>query len=209
MYSRWILLVALVLLPAAAWAQSADPPRVSVGAGVGLAFPLHGDFDFTPWAWEADVRVALSRRGVLEVAAGEWRHSESRVVHDIQVTPPPGTIGRFEQATGRTQRMLQANLLFQGATGRLHVTAGGGVGLLQFQRRTRIVTSGCSPGALCGTTEYTFTNASGTAQAVAGLEVAIASGLTAYGQARFIANIRDVGGSETRLTAGLRWGFGR
>lgn len=138
MYYRWVLLGALVLLPAAASAQAINqPPRVSIGAGAGLALPLYGDFNFNPWAWETDVRVALSRRGLLEVAAGEWRQSEARVVHDIRLTPPPGTIGRFEQTTTRSQRMLQANLLFRGTMDRLRVTAGGGVGLLQHHRRTR------------------------------------------------------------------------
>jgi hypothetical protein len=181
---------------------------VAIAAGAGIAFPLHGDLVFTPWAWEADLRVALARRGLLELAAGEWRHSTSRVVEHIHVTPPPGTIGRFEQTTGRTQRMLQANLLFRDTTGRLHVTAGGGVGLLQHRRRTRTVTSGCAAEVSCGTTDASFTNASGTAQAMGGLEVALMSGLAAYGQARLLVNMRDVGGSETRITAGLRWSFG-
>lgn len=56
-HARWVVLGPLVLLPGAAAAQATDsPPRVAIGAGAGVAFPLHGDFDFTPWAWDADVR---------------------------------------------------------------------------------------------------------------------------------------------------------
>jgi hypothetical protein len=209
MDGRWLVIVAFFLVPAASAAQIAHPaPRVAIGAGAGLAVPFHGDYDFTPWAWDADVRLALSGRGSLEVAVGEWRHSDTRVARNIQLTPPPGTIDRLEQSTARTQRMLQANLLFAGSAGRVRVSAGGGVGVLQHDRRTRTVTSGCSPGVSCGSSDSKFSNAGGTAQAVGGLEVAVARGLAVHGQARFIVNVRDVGSSEVRVTAGARWGFG-
>jgi hypothetical protein len=209
MRTRLAVLLVLTFLPAAAArAQPVNPPRVSIGAGLGLALPFHGDLDFTPWAWDADVRIRLARRGLLEVAVGEWRHSESRVVENIQVTPPPGAIGRLEQTTSRAQRMLQASLLFEGATGRLRVAGGGGVGLLQLNRRTRTITTGCSPEVSCGASTSAFTNAAPTTQVLGGVEVTLGGGVAVHGQARFIVNLRDVGGSETRLTAGVRWRFG-
>lgn len=116
MKARWMILGAFVLLPGAVAAQGTDSvPRVAIGAGAGLALPFHGDFDFTPWAWDADLRVALARHALLEAAVGEWRHSETSVAQNIQVTIPPGTIGRLERTTTRVQRILQANLLFTAA----------------------------------------------------------------------------------------------
>jgi hypothetical protein len=205
----WLLSGAILLSPALAAAQSSDPgPRLSVGAGAGVAFPLHGDFDFTPWAWDADVRIAMARHVLLEVAVGEWRHSESRVTENIPVTMPTGMIGRLEQKTTRVQRSSQINVLFRGSAGRVRITGGGGIGLLQHDRRTRQDVSGCSQGVTCQSFESSFSNTSFAAQAVGGAEVALAGGFAVYGQARFVVPTSDPGGGDIRVTAGVRWGFG-
>ena len=69
--ARWVLLGTFALLPAAAAAQVTDSvPRIAIGFGAALAVPLHGDFDFTPSAWDADLRVALSRCVLFEAAVG-------------------------------------------------------------------------------------------------------------------------------------------
>ena len=210
MNTRAVLLAMLILLPDLAAAQPAAPPRVSAGAGAGAAFPFHGDFDFTPWAWEADVRVAVARHVILELAVGEWRHSETRVSRNIHVTmPPSGVIGRLEQTTVRVQRIWQANLLFSGAVGRVRVTGGGGVGALQHERSTEQVLSDCSLERLCNAFQSDVSNGSGSAQAVGGAEVRLAGGLAAYGQVRFTVPMTDPGSSDLRVTSGLRWGFGR
>ena len=208
--ATWILFGATLILSDAAAAQSQDPlPRVSVGAGAGVAFPLHGDFDFTPWAWDADVRLAISRHVLVEVAVGEWRHSESTVLENIPVTPPPGMIGRLEGSTTRVQRSSQLNVLFRGAAGRVRITGGGGAGLLQHRRRTRQDVSGCSPGVSCQSFESTFSNTSFAAQLVGGAEVVLGGGLAVYGQTRVVVPASDPGGSDVRVTAGVRWGFGQ
>lgn len=209
MCSKWIVLGALVLLPGLAEAQPYATPRVAIGAGGGVAFPLHGDFDFTPWAWEADARVALSRHVLFEVAVGEWRRSETRVVENIQLTMPAGVIGRLETTTTRVQRTWQANLLFTGASGRVRVTGGGGVGVLQHERETRQVLSDCSSGVACNASGSEFSNGSGSAQVLGGTEVRLAGGLAVYGQVRFIVPMTDPGGSDFRVTSGVRWSFGR
>ena len=208
--STWLLLGAMLLLPGLATAQSSGPgPRLSLGAGAGVTFPLHGDFDFTPWAWDADVRLAVARRVLLEVAVGEWRHSESRVSENIPVAPPPGVIGRLEQKTTRVQRSSQVNVLATGAVGRVHITGGGGIGLLEHRRRTRQDVSGCPANIPCQSFESTFSNTSFAAQLVGGAQVALAGGFAVYGQTRFIVPTNDPGGSDVRLTGGLRWGFGQ
>ncbi|MEO8071272.1 MAG: hypothetical protein ABI652_07705 [Acidobacteriota bacterium] len=206
-YATSALLGMIVVLPRLAVAQ-AQVPRVSIAAGAGLAVPLHGDFDFTPWAWDADVRVAMSRHALFEAAVGEWRHSETFVRQNIPVTPGPGVIGRSEQRTTRTQRTLEANVLFTGAHGRVRMTAGGGVGLLEHRRRTRTLLADCSPAVECGTFESTFSSASGSAQGVGGAEVRLSRAAALYGQVRFVVPFIDPGGSDLRVTTGVRIGFG-
>jgi hypothetical protein len=201
------LLSLFVLFPGTATGQTASPPRVSIGAGAGLAVPFHGDFDFTAWTWEADIRVRLSPRVLFEAAIGDWRHSETRVAENIPVTPPAGVIGRFEQTTTRTQRTVEANALFTGRSGRVRVNAGGGVGLLLHSRRTRQVTSQCSPEVSCGPSDSTFSNGAGEAQAVGGAEVRLSDGFHVYSQVRFVVSMSDPGDSDLRLTAGVRWAF--
>lgn len=203
---RTSLLIALVVLTVLAPTAAAQPPRVSVGAGAGLAIPFHGDFDFTPWAWDADVRLTMARHALFEVAIGEWHHSETTVRENISTAG--GVIGRLEQTTARTQRFVQANMLFTGDAGRVAVSGGGGVGLLQHQRRTHSDATGCSRAASCGSLASTFSNATGTAQAVGGADFRLSPTVALYAQARFLVPLTDPGGSDVRLTTGLRLGFG-
>lgn len=110
-------MAALGAAPDAA-AQTGDgPPRVSLGAGVGLTTPLHGDFDFTPATWGGDVRVAMSRHAVAEFAFSQWHHA------------PEAASGIGE----RTHRAAGVNVLFSTA-GRVRGSAGGGIGVFQVDR---------------------------------------------------------------------------
>lgn len=205
--SALVLVGTFAVLPRTAAAQSNVPsPRVSVGAGAGLAIPLHGDFDFTPWAWDADVRLKMGPHGLLEAAAGEWRHSATTVTENIATTG--GAIGRLQQTTSRTQRFVQANVLATGSHGRVRLAGGGGVGLLQHQRRTRTDATACSGAAPCGSFSSMFSNATGTVQAVGGADVSLSHAVALYAQARFLVPMTDPGGSDLRLTTGLRIGFG-
>jgi hypothetical protein len=198
-----------VLLPRLASARQADvTPQVSVGVGAGFANPFHGDLNFTAWAWEADVRLAMSRHLLLEVAVGDWRHDESFVRENIPVIPGEGVIGRFEQTTTRVQRSVQTAMLFTAARGRIRISAGGGAGFVEFSRRTRQLTSECTPPIQCGPFESSFSNFAIGAQIAGGAEARIVGGLAVYGQVRLVVPVSDPGGSDLRVTAGLRWGFG-
>jgi hypothetical protein len=207
-----LLLFGLVTsIPAAAQTADDAAPRISIGAGAGIAFPFHGDFDFTPWAWDADVRIGLSRRLMLEAAVGEWRHTVTRVENDVPAlgaSGPIGTFGRLEQSTRRVQRAMHVNMLARASAGRVRVFGGGGVGLLQHDRRFRQTIEGCSAGVanLCGSTENTFHNISGSVQGVGGADVVITGPFSAYGLARFTVPMTDPGGAELRLIGGIRWG---
>jgi len=56
--------------------------------------------------------------------------------------------------------------------------------------------------------ESSVSNSSGAAQGVGGAEVRLRAGFALYGQARFVVPMNDPGGSDLRVTTGLRWGFG-
>jgi len=201
-------LVLTAAMPAVSTAQSAVPAtRMSVGAGVGVAVPFHGDFNFTPVTWDADVRLPMSERLLVELAVGDWRRSDAEVRTNLPTTSPPGVIGRLEQATSNVQRTWQVNALLAASLGRVRMTGGGGVGLLQYERRTETTTEDCSAGVSCGTFVSTFSNVSVAVQAVGGAEVHVSRAVAIYGQARFVVPTSDPGGSDLRFTVGARWGL--
>ena len=88
------------------------------------------------------------------------------------------------------------------------MTAGGGAGFVQFNRQTRQLTSDCTPQVPCGPFESSFSNLTFGAQIAGGVEVRVAGGLAIYGQVRLVVPVSDPGGSDVRVTTGLRWGFG-
>ena len=176
-----------------------------MGAGAGVAIPFHGDFDFTPFTWDTGVRVGLSEHVLVEVAGGESRHTRRRV--ETNLVANGATIGRFEQITTHAQRFAQVNVLATGATGRLRVSGGGGVGLLQFARRTETTTTDCSPGIMCGVSGSSTSRISGSVQAVGGVDVSLTTRVALYGQGRFLVPLTDPGGSDLRVTAGVRVGL--
>lgn len=207
----WTVACALLMPWAAAAQDNGLPPRVSVGGSAGIALPFHGDFDFTPWAWDADVRFALSPHALFEVAVGDWRHSERTTRENLPVQGPSGPIGsiaRYEETTTRVQRSVQANLLFTGAAGRVRVNGGGGGGLMTHERSTRSVTEGCSPQVSCGESHFAFSSISAAFQAVGGTDLQLSRQVALYGQVRLLVPMRDAGSSDVRLTTGVRVGFG-
>jgi hypothetical protein len=76
-------------------------PRVSIGAGAGIAVPCHGDFNFMPWAWDGDVRLAMSPHVRLEGTVGELRRY---FIHQgtvlLRLGLPDQAIAAFDQALG-------------------------------------------------------------------------------------------------------------
>ena len=203
-----VLIGFLLALPTAAAAQPSNaPPRVSFGAGVGIAVPAYEDMHATPPAWEADVRLALGKHLLFEVAFGEWRHSGTTVRQNLPVSA--GVIGRLEETTTRRERTVQANLLGTGAQGRVRFSGGGGIGFLDYHRQFRQETTECSPQVRCGAYESPFSGSSMTVQGVGGIDVRIAGGLAAYGQVRLTIPLPDPSGGGVRFMAGVRWGFGK
>jgi hypothetical protein len=120
---------------------------------------------------------------------------------------PSEFIERAERKATHVMRMVQGNVLFGSTAGRVRLAAGGGVGLLQHVRQSTSTLEGCPASVTCGRFASQMSSASGTVQAVGGADLRITAGASIYGQGRFIVPLVDPGGTEFRLTGGLRWYF--
>ena len=157
-------------------AQDPDARHVSVGAAAGLATPLHGDFDFTATAWQADVRFDTARYFGFGVFFEEWRHTEEDIFTDQTISGPNGPLGRAERTTVRTDHRTRAlgwNLLARATASRVTVSGGGGVSYLLYSRDFTQTTSGCEPASLCRDFGQEFDNSSFAAQLQFGVDVGI------------------------------------
>jgi hypothetical protein len=98
------------------------------------------------------------------------------------------------------------NWLARGFIDRAAFTGGGGIGFMHYDRLFEQSVRGCqSPTpASCQALENRFNSQSFTFQAVAGVEVPIASVISAFGQYQFVAPIEDVGFSHSSVTGGVR-----
>ena len=204
MSRRLVFVVFICLSATTASAQSGDsPPAISAGAAAGVALPFHGDFDFIPWAWEADLRIRLSRRVLVEAVMGDWRHTERLVFTGLP------SIARLEQTSERVQRSWQVNALSTRRIGRVWIVGGGGVGLVQHRRSTFTIAEGCAAGVACGEHESVFSNASAAVQGVGGMEVGATGPVALSATARLVVPLRDPAGMDLRFTAGIRLRLGR
>ena len=183
----------------AAWiapasAQALEDSKITLGGAGGVAFPLHGDFDFNAPEWQLAVRATVSRHFLLEGFFDEWRKK----------TQDRGA--RFESSTTYTTRTAGVNWLARGFIGRAAITGGGGIGFMHYDRRFEQIINDCqsSTSGPCQDFENRFNSQSFTFQAAAGLEVPIASVVSAYGQYQFVAPIEDVGFSHSSITGGVR-----
>jgi hypothetical protein len=204
-------LAALFVLAAGpAAAQDPDARRVSVGAAVGLATPLHGDFDFTGTAWQADVRFDTARHFGFGAFFEEWRHTEEDSFTDQTITGPNGPLGRVERTTARTDHRTRAlgwNLIARGTASRVTVSGGGGVSYLLYSRDFRQTMSGCEPASLCRDSSQGFDSSSFAAQVQGGVDVGIAPHVAVMGQFRAIFPIDDPGSGHHTIMSGVRIGF--
>ena len=100
-----------MLFVLAARPAAAQPPttrHVSLAPPRGLATPLHGDFDFTATAWQADVRFDTARYFGFGVFFEEWRHTEEEIFTDQTISGPNGPLGRAARTTVRTDHRTRA-----------------------------------------------------------------------------------------------------
>jgi hypothetical protein len=205
-----VLALALSAGPATALAQSPEPPRLTVGGGAGIAFPLHGDFDFNPAAWNASVRARVTSRAWIEGAYEEWRHSEARTLTNQPIQGPTGHLGRIDRIdieTRHTVRTVGVRGLFGGTSGRISLWGGGGPAFLQYERRFQQAETGCSGTIACGGFDRTHSSSSFAVQGLAGLDVAVTRWLAVYGQYAAIFPVDDPGFGHQSVMGGVRLGL--
>jgi hypothetical protein len=201
------VLLAIALNGARADAQQQDPPRLTIAAGAGVAMPLQGDLDFTASEWQVSVRGRMSPHFALEGFFSAWRHDATRVLLNQAIIGPDGPLGRIariEETTRHEIRVAGANALAIGSSGRVTVAAGGGVGILLFDRLFRQTSAGCDPADLCRTFETPFSNDSGTAQGVFDADAALSQRISVFGRFQFVVPLRDVTFSQASVAGGVR-----
>ncbi len=201
--------LAALLTSMAVPSAAGDPelPRVSVSLGAGIATPFHGDLQFNAAAWQASVRAAVAPHVLIEGFYGEWRHATNQVTTNTVVQGPNGVLGRIDRVTQRTEYVrpgIGFNVLAAGTAGRVTYSAGGGPGVLLYQRRFSQSFEGCQGDFPCTNMENRFTSASFMLQATAGVDVAVAPRIAVYGAFHLAAPIEDVGAGQTAVLGGVR-----
>jgi hypothetical protein len=201
-----IAVCAALCLPATSTAQS-DPP-LTIGGGIGIANPLHGDFDFLAGTWTASLRVPLSTRVLVDTSVSQWGRTRTEVRTDVQLLGPAGPIGfvdRLTQETRHRRTSIAVSVLGTGGDG-VRVTVGGGAGIYDYRRRFRQTLEGCvAPHPLtCQDAEMTFTSVRFGVQGIA--EIASGRGrLRPFGQFRFdVPDIGDGGSASVSVFGGVQ-----
>jgi hypothetical protein len=201
------LALALVPIPALVCAQTPAPPSLAVGGGGGIAFPLHGDFDFQPAAWHVTVRARTATYLWIEGEYGQWRHAENDVRLNQPITGPGGPLGRIDRLTIETRHLNQTlalNVLAGGSSGRVHIWGGGGPAFLDYSRRFRQTPEGCQGNVPCGSFENTHSSGQFAVQLTAGVDVALTRWIGVYGQYKFVSPIDDPGSGHQAILGGAR-----
>ena len=91
-WTRAVVVGGWMLLPfATATAQTSEPSRFSVAAGVGRAFPLESYYD-NAFAWHASGRFRTRTPVSLEVTFDRWVHELTRVRKDVTFYGREGVI---------------------------------------------------------------------------------------------------------------------
>lgn len=195
----------VILASTSAAAQGVESHRLSIGAAAGISNPLHGDFDFTAPAWQADVRLNMGRFVASTIFVEQWQRTNDEVRTDIPILGP-GPIGRIDRLVSRTTqstRVVGWSLLAK-SNGRIAMNGGGGVSYLLYSRESTTTTEGCTPATLCGTTSSEFDNSAFAAQLQAGVDIRIVRRLAVMGLYRLVVPIEDPGSGHGTIVGGIR-----
>lgn len=191
-------------------AQSRDA-LVSVGGGVGVTHPYHGDLNFIAPSWELDAVVGRDRV-VVDVSYGRWWRDEQHVIPDVVISGPTGVIGRvaeLDERTHRTTTRVEVGVLRRFRVGRAHVAGGGGVGVMTMARRYQVQGTGCS-GTVpdwCVPMSQTYTEGTFAFHAAGLVDVRLRGRWSVYGAARLGLPSQDIGSMELRTLGGLRFAW--
>jgi hypothetical protein len=201
----WV--VSALLAPRVVLAQ--EPPKLAVGGAIGLAMPFYADFDFDAPEWQISIRTAVSDHVLLEGFFDEWRHSIEDAQENIVLRGPDEVIGRAARIGTRTVHRVRSfgiNGLMRGSFDRVTLTGGGGIGVWLYDRHFSQTVTGCQttvPNA-CQDWQNDFSNGSFSAQGVAGVEVALAPRLAAFGQYQLTVPLIDLAAAHSSVAAGVR-----
>lgn len=198
-------------------AAQIQAPQLAVGAGGGVAFPVHSDFDFAAGTWQVNIRGALGSHAAVEVFFDEWRHSSGRDLPAGRIVGSSGVVTGYGRLTERTRHRTRAvgfNALATGSTGRVVLAGGGGIGYFGYRRVFEQELVACEPPApeICQPFSTTHTSSSFSVQGVGSVDVAITSrnpAVMAFGQIQFIAPVDDFGFGHLGVVGGIRVGFRR
>src|SRR5215471_4267170 len=156
----------------AAQARAQSDTHVSLAAGAGVAALTYGELDFSHApAWGASARIQTGPHIAFEALVDQWRRTHETILLDQLLTGPNGPLGRVARIEeGGTDRMrtIGVNVLATGTSGRVTVSAGGGAGVMLYDRTFTQAARGCdaSVASACGTFSNTFSSNSFTGQAM-------------------------------------------
>ena len=197
------------VVPVAAQSASTDPPRMTLGAALGVATPWHGDRDYLAGGWLGTVDFGVSPRLAFEVGAGGWHHGDTTVTEDVTLHGPEGVLGHIDRLTRRTtERVTGVGASWVVRAGRRVVfRAGGGPGLYVYRRVVERTTEGCvaeNP-ASCAAATTTFTSARAGVQGLADVAFNGKGNVQPFVQVRVaVADVRDVASGHLSALGGVR-----
>ena len=192
--TRLIALLALLAVPATAFAQPGQP-AVEIRAAFGGAHYLHGDLGYTAPMWLIAARIGRGRI-VVEPEFTTASHEERQVFG-----PAPGSSTQTTTISSDTYQSAAVNLLGRWGSSAA-VYAGGGAGMYWERSRYRVD----------GVNGYEQNRRRGPrigAQIVGGVDIPIVARIKAFGQFRYeIRSFQDPGGgSVVQGLGGIAIGF--
>ena len=197
----------LTCVPAAAQPQ---PPAFSVSAGAGIAFPFHSDYPSSAPEWHVSVRTRIAEHVIIEGMYDEWRATTTTITRDLtyrnQHNVVIGHVDELQIDDANRIGLIGINFLATGATGRLRISGGGGAGVMTFRSTYSTTQRGCTSPTFTLCRDFTNTNAEGTlaVQAVADVDVAVTSHVSAFGRALLAGPPQDMGAGHFGVVAGIR-----
>ena len=211
--SRQLFVLLPFLLVATPAAAQSEAPAFSVSAGGGIAFPFHSDYPSTAFDWHASVRTRATEHVFIEAMYDEWRGTTTSVTRDVTFRGPSGALlGHADELRVEDANrigLIGVSVLGTGAAGRVRLSAGGGASVMTFRSTYSSRFRGCTsttPG-ICR--DFTNTNSEATlaVQAVADVEVAITSHVSAFGRALLAGPPRDPAAGHMNVVGGVRVSF--
>lgn len=205
-----IPLFVLFSLVTEARAQSSEPPALSVGGGVGIAFPFHSDFASNALAWHGSIRLRGATHVLIEGVYEQWNHTNTFVTRNITLRNaeglPIGLVDELRTDDSTTVSNSGVNVLVTGAVGRARISAGGGPGVLTYRDRYEVTLTGCTAvnPQTCQNSVRRDARHGMSLQGGLDLDVLVTSRVSAFGRASVAGPIEDPGAGYAAVVGGLR-----